>query len=148
MEGSTPYLVDGYLGEIHGTGGWETAVITPTDPIYEGHSVSQISTNPGKTVAITTQVLDTSGERVDGYIPQIDYVITPSGSMSSGFPANMTKVAIGLYSSNITIPSGSSAVGTYIVSISWTRPGTSQTQYEVHLINAFLPFGNSSVSPA
>ena len=104
--------------------------------------------NPGQSVGVAVQVLDLNDERIDGYVPQIDYVINPAGTMQTGFPTAMTNEATGLYSLNISIPTGLTAVGTYIVSVSWLRPGTAFTQSEVFLINVALPFGNAKVSPA
>lgn len=133
-------VTDAYLSTVHGAASW-----SDTD---NGRAITSIAANPGQSVGIVNQVLDANGERVDGYIPQIDYVINPSGTMQSGFPANMTKESTGVYSLNVNIPSGITAVGTYIVSTSWTKPGTALTQYKVYLINVHLPFGVSSVSPA
>ena len=104
--------------------------------------------NPGQSVGVAVQILDLNSERIDGYVPQVDFVVTPAGSTQSGFPSAMTREAEGLYSLNINIPTGLTAVGTYIVSTSWNRPGTAFTQYKVFLINVALPFGNATVSPA
>jgi len=92
--------------------------------------------------------MDSNGERVDGYVPQIDYIIDPSAVMISGYPLAMSREAVGLYSSGVSIPTGILAIGTYIVSVSWSRPGTALTQYEVFLINVALPFGTMSATPA
>lgn len=105
-----------------------------------------ISANPGQSVIVAVQVLDNTGQRVDGYVPQVDFVIAPSGAQYSGYPEAMVRLSEGLYTATIVIPSGLTAVGTYLVSASWVHPNTSQSQYEVFLINAALPFGNSTVT--
>jgi hypothetical protein len=144
VNNSTAAAVDGTLSTVHGAGSWESVTTSTT---LEGHSVTQMNANPGQTVSVTTQVLNANGERVDGYIPQIDYIIDPSSSMASGYPLAMTRETVGVYSSEVSIPTGILAIGTYIVSVSWSRPGTALTQYEVFLINVSLAFGNASVSP-
>lgn len=107
-----------------------------------------LSANPGQTIIIAVQTLDGYGSRVDGYIPQIDFVMAPSGSEFSGFPSQMTRITEGLYNSAISLPTGLSAVGTYLVSVSWLHPDTNAPQYELFLINAGLPFGAAIVTPA
>lgn len=103
-----------------------------------------ISCNPGATIYLPQQVTDGYG-RIDDFVPTIDYVVTPSGGFLSGYPLTMTRLDVGLYRGAVTIPSGLSGIGSYIASISWDSP--EGTQYEVFLINAFLPFGTASVSP-
>ncbi len=132
---------DVYLGATHGIGNWVDAGLSES-------GVTGLFANPGQSVGISVQTLDPNGERVDGYVPQIDYVVTPAGAMQSGYPAAMTREAEGNYSLNVSIPTGLTAVGTYIVSTSWSRPGTAFTQYKIFLINVALPFGNATVSPA
>ena len=144
VNNSTAAAVNNVLSIAHGTTSWESV----TADTLEGHSVTQMNANPGQTVNITTQVTNANAERVDGYVPQIDYVIDPAGSMSAGFPLAMTREALGVYSSGINIPTGILSIGTYIVSVSWNRPGTALTQYEVFLINVALPFGTMSATPA
>lgn len=124
----------------------DDSALDTTASTLEGHSVTQISSTPGQSVGISVEVLDVNGERVDGYIPQIDYVINPLNVMQNGFPLNMTNRAVGVYNSNITIPSGVTAIGTYIASVSWSRPGRALTQYQVFLISISLPLG-ATVSP-
>jgi hypothetical protein len=139
-------LTDTLLTEQHGTGSWVDAGLDGPDVV--GPTIIAISANPGQSVRVAVNVLNSNGELVDGYVPQIDYVINPSGQMFSGYPATMVRESVGIYSSPVDIPSGLLAVGTYIVSTSWPRPGTAFTQSAVYIINAALPFGNASVSPA
>jgi hypothetical protein len=105
-----------------------------------------LSANPGQTVTIAVEVKNSGGQRVDGYVPQVDFVDTPSGLPMSGYPDNMVRLSEGLYTAAIVIPSGLTAVGTYVVSASWVHPNTGLTQYEAFLINAALPFGNATVT--
>ena len=103
--------------------------------------------NPGQTIKLAVEVKNSDGYRVDGYVPTVDYVYLPDGSVSSGFPVSMTNIDTGLYSTSILIPSSNSSVGTFIASVSWTHPTTGFTQYELFLINAALPFGNTTINP-
>jgi len=116
--------------------------------------VVSINANPGQTVGLSVQVLSNGiyGHAIDGYVPSLNYVLNPDGSSAAGFPVQMTRVAVGTYRSNVVIPSGSSALGTYLASVSWQTlsPVPEQgalTYNELFLINVALPFGNSSVYP-
>jgi hypothetical protein len=110
---------------------------------------TSIFANPGKNVTIAVQVLDGYG-RSDGYgSPVVDWVRFPSGLMAADFPQAMTRIEQGVYAYTLSIPSGMSSVGTFIVSASYSDPlDQSLTKFELFLINVALPFGNSSVSPA
>ncbi len=105
--------------------------------------------NPGQTVGLVVEVLDGYGTRVDGYAPTLDFVLDPNDANLAGFSATlMTRLSTGLYKANLTLPSGASAVGTYVASASWTDPeDATNTFFEAFTINVALPFGNSSVSP-
>ena len=107
-----------------------------------------ISANPGQTVSLAGQTLDGYGERVDGYLPQIDYVLNPAGTALAGYPANLTNDATGVWSLGVTIPSGITAVGTYIASISYPNPTSIYTSYELFLLHIHLPFSTATASPA
>jgi hypothetical protein len=112
-------------------------------------STSVIFANPGQTVTVAVQTLDGYGSRQDpASLPVVDYVVLPDSTQSPGFPVAMDKVSTGVYKKNVSIPTGASAVGSYIVSISWNHPVTGFPQYGLYIINVALPFGTSSVSPA
>lgn len=109
--------------------------------------------NPGQTITLAVQILDSDDSRVDGYQdgyqgPTIDFIRLPSGSNASGYPMEMTRIDTGLYIHSLILPSGTSGVGTYIVSASWNHPDTEAEQYELFIITVAMPFGNSSVFPA
>lgn len=108
-----------------------------------------IFANPGQTVSLVVQTVDGYGTRADGYeVPKVDAIYFPNSTAASGYPQNMTLVSTGLYRFTFTLPSGSSALGTFIASVSWPHPEFSHLQYEVFLINVAMPFGNISISPA
>ena len=106
-----------------------------------------LNANPGQTILLGVQILNNNGSRLDGYAPTFNYLRNPSGSTVVS-PTLMTNIDTGLYQISITVPSGITAIGTYIGSASWTHPDTSETQYELFLINVHLAFGLSTVSPA
>ena len=106
-----------------------------------------ISVNPGQTAIIAVQTLDGYGQREDGYIPQVDFVLDPSGEQLIGYPVAMSAIATGLYNSAIVIPTGITAVGTYLASVSYINIEGYVTS-EIFLIHAARPFGAATVSPA
>jgi len=110
--------------------------------------MTSISANPGQIVDLAVQVIDGYGARVDGYVPQVISVFTPPlGAAATGFPAAMDRIGVGLYSFSLSIPAGSTSLGTYIASTLHTNPVTNGQIWEIHTIHVALPFGNSSVSP-
>ncbi len=114
-----------------------------------------VNANPGQTILLAVEVLDTQflyggstrGTRVDGYVPTLDYVRYPDGTQLLG-STTMTRIDTGLYQVSVTIPSGSTAIGTYVGSASWSHPTSGQDQFELFIINVGLAFGNAYVSPA
>ena len=104
--------------------------------------------NPGQTIILAVEVLNSQGSRIDGYAPTMDFVLDPSGSGLSEFPSSMTRLNTGLYNIGISVPTGITAIGTYIASASWAHPETAATQYQLFLINIALPFGASIATPA
>lgn len=104
-----------------------------------------IFANPGQAIRLVIETKNSDGYRVDGYTPTVDSVYFPNGSAASGYPASMTALETGLYYRSVTLPIGSTALGTFIASCSWTHPTTAIKQYEVFLIQVAMPFGNSNV---
>lgn len=100
---------------------------------------------------ITTDVVDfyysisSSGTISDGYIPTIDAIYYPNGTLATGFPQNMTNLSAGIYKYNLTLPK--SIVGTYIAISSFIPSDSNFIQKEVFLINVALQFGNAFVTP-
>ena len=104
--------------------------------------------NPGQTIVLAVEVLNSQNSRLDGYAPTLDFVRDPSGGDLVGFPAAMVRDSVGLYNLGVDIPTGVTAIGTYIASASWAHPNTTETQYQLFLINVALPFGTASATPA
>jgi len=103
--------------------------------------------NPGQTISLAVQTLDGYGERVDGYIPQVMSVYFPDRSLSQGFPMTMVHLETGLYVYDLSIPSGMTALGTFVASTLYLQAGTMAPVWNTFTINVARPFGNSSASP-
>lgn len=87
-----------------------------------------------------------SGSPSDGYIPQIQSIFFPNGSVVAGYPQPMNLLSGSVWKYNVTLPS--SVIGTFIVLASYISSSENFIKTEVFLINTFKPFGNAFVSPA
>ena len=105
-----------------------------------------IFANPGQTVRLVVQTLDTDGYRIDGYVPQVINVYFPDLSLAAGYPSAMVRIETGLYVHGLVIPTGSTALGTFVVSV-YSEDGNSKPIWDTFMIQVARPFGNSSVSP-
>lgn len=105
--------------------------------------------SPGEKVTIFLDTFNTNGVRADGYdLPVVTRIIFPDLSLASGFPTNMTKLDTGLYYFRFTLPLNATAVGSYLVDVTYTNvAGDKQFQTLYHIIVS-APFGNFSVSPS
>lgn len=103
--------------------------------------------NPGQSLLLAVQVVDGYGVLHDGYqAPTVDFVRMPSGTNAGGYPTDMTEINLGIWIHSLTIPAGSTGLGSYLVSCSWPRPD-GFFQNELFIINVAFPFGNTSISP-
>lgn len=102
---------------------------------------------PGHAVTVVLQVLNTDGYRTDGYTtPTVESIVLPDLTLSSLYPANMIKISTGLYSHKFNLPKGSSAIGSYIVSLKWKVSATA-TKEDVVQVICLPSSGTFSVSP-
>jgi len=109
--------------------------------------------NPGQTIKLVLETLDANGSRADGYAdgydaPIINTFYLPSGDAASGFPQTMTQLETGLYYLAVTLPSGTSGIGSFVASALWNQPGTGLDRSAVFSINSALPFGNTTINLA
>lgn len=103
--------------------------------------------SPGQTVTILFETFNTDGYRADGYaLPQISRIVFPSLATASSYPANMTKLSDGLYYHKFTLPTGASAIGSYIVDISYTDPASPTVKNALVQVVVTAPFGNYSIT--
>lgn len=109
-----------------------------------------LSYAPGQTVTIIQEVLNLDGYRADGYnfsgsgalgAPVIARIVFPNFTLATGYPIAMTKLDTGLYSSSFILPTGSTAVGTYIIDIYWYHPSTLKLQQSYTQIVVTAPYG-------
>lgn len=103
---------------------------------------------PGSQVTIFLQILNDNGIREDGYsTPVVEKIILPSLAESSLYPLDMVHLDTGLYYHRFTLPTGSSAVGSYLVDLSYTDASNNSKQDFVQIICASQG-GSFSVSPS
>jgi hypothetical protein len=96
---------------------------------------------PGQKVSIFLEVVDGYG-RVDSLTtPKIDGILNPDFTTMAGYPQFMGKVGTGLYVHQFVLPTGASAVGSYLAEASYTYvDGYVNSQLFQIVVNA--PFGN------
>jgi hypothetical protein len=105
-----------------------------------------LSYQPGQIVSVWFETLD-QGARADGYAyPQIARIIFPSGNPSTGYPQTMNRYDVGLYFWQFTLPTGSTAVGTYIVDIGYYDPASGNPQNTFVQVVVSAPYGLYSVT--
>ena len=102
---------------------------------------------PGQQVTIFQEVKDGYGQRVDdGYIPAVDRIFYPPlFQQLPNFPQLMTKLDVGLYYFQFTLPVGAAAVGSWLVDIIYLNPTTGLINYHTYQIVVTAPFGNFGV---
>lgn len=102
---------------------------------------------PGQQVTIFLETKDSNGSRLDcPSLPFVSKVILPTLTLASDYPQDMVNIEEGLYYFQFTLPTGASAVGNYLVDVSYVHPDTGYTNTEIYNIVVGAPFGNFSVS--
>lgn len=102
---------------------------------------------PGAQVTVLLQILNTSGVREDGYAtPSVQHVFMPDLTESSLYPLDMARLSTGLYYHRFMLPTGATAIGTYIVDLKWTDADDNPSQDVVQVICAATA-GSFSISP-
>lgn len=101
--------------------------------------------NPGQNVSFIVQTLDGTGERENADVPKVMSIYFPDKSLAIGYPQDMTNIGVGLYSFDIAIPSGSTSLGCFVISVRHTEG--SAVVWTTFIVSVARPFGNSSASP-
>lgn len=102
---------------------------------------------PGQIATFYKEVHDINGQRTDdGYVPVVSRVILPGFIEASGYPKAMTRVDVGLYYLQLTIPTGSAAIGTYFIDIIYYDPNTHVLVNDSRQIVVTSQFGNYSAT--
>jgi hypothetical protein len=110
--------------------------------------VQVLSYFPGQKVTIYLETVDGYGVRTDTLsLPVVSRIIFPAMTLASGYPQNMTRLDIGLYYFQFTLPSGASSVGSYLVDVSYVNPVNSVNVIQAYQIEVTAPYGNFSVTP-
>jgi hypothetical protein len=106
-----------------------------------------LSASPGQTVTIVFDLLQDGYFIDDGYgIPQVYRIIFPNLTVAAGYPQSMNRIDVGLYNYSFLLPTGASAVGSYIVDIRFLDPTTGNPQSRIFQIICSAPFGNYTAS--
>lgn len=102
-----------------------------------------ITQYPGRQVTVFLEVKDGYGQPADAPIlPMVYRIILPSFNTAIGYPQNMTRLDVGLYSFQFILPVGAVAMGSYLVDVSYTNPITNLTNYQTYQVVVVSPFGN------
>ena len=102
--------------------------------------------SPGQKVSLFLETLNASGIRTDGYtVPVVNRIFLPSLLLSTGLPTNMTKVDVGLYTYQFTLPINATSIGSYLVDVSYNNPANNLTNTALYQVIVTAPFGNYSV---
>ncbi len=125
--------------------------------------------SPGQTATIFVETLDLNGVRadaeVDGYLgesvededyfdgyidgyhnPMISRLVFPDLTLADDYPVHMVKLDVGLYYYQFVLPTGATAVGSYLVDVSYTDPSTLYTKTSLYQISVNAPYGNYSIT--
>lgn len=104
--------------------------------------------NPGQSVTVILETLSTIGARQDSAsTPIVTRIILPSLNLAADYPQNMIRLDTGLYYYKFILPTGSTAIGTYIVDIYYIDPATTiakNTAYQIIVTAASGNFGLAS----
>lgn len=111
--------------------------------------------SPGQQATIVYQILNSLGERSDsfdgyggpGLPPTIERIIFPNLSLAAGYPQAMTRLDVGLFIAQFTLPLLASSVGTYIVDITYNNPDTGLFENDFIQVNCQAPFGAYTATP-
>lgn len=111
---------------------------------------------PGQQVFLALEITRTDGYRVDGYtfLPNgydgyavINRIFFPNLTTSSLYPLRMNKIDVGLYYHSFVLPTGASAVGSYLVD-GYYYDATTLTKVSVlWQVLCSAPFGNFTARP-
>jgi hypothetical protein len=123
-------------------------------------TTNYIFANAGQLIRLVIQTLDSTGHRVDGYVPVVESIVFPDFSVDENCPIAMTNAYIygdgyipgvngdgyvaGLYTYALQLPTGAAALGTYIANVYWEEEGN--PKWETFAINVARPFGSAYAS--
>lgn len=98
---------------------------------------------PGQQVTLFQEIVNSNGVRTDdGYVPVVSRIIVPGFTLATGYPIEMIRLDVGLYYFQFTLPSGATAVGSYLVDIVFLNPNNSLLNTNTYQVVVTAPFGN------
>ena len=104
---------------------------------------------PGQEVTVLLETVDADSIRADGYLlpdgyilPIVSKILKPNLTYIDGYPFDMTKLEVGVYYYKFTLPTGASAVGSYIVDVTYLDPADSTLKQILYQIVVTAPYGN------
>jgi hypothetical protein len=102
--------------------------------------------SPGQKATIFLETLDGYGQRADGYTapdgyPFVSKITFPDLSLAPNFPKDMTKLSTGLYYFQFTLPTTASAIGSYLIDVTYNQPNTSNNFKILYQLVVTAPFG-------
>ncbi len=97
---------------------------------------------PGQTATFFLETLDGYGVRTDCIAtPIVSKIVFPTLTLAANYPQNMSRLETGLYYFQFTLPSGASAVGSYLVDVSYIDPVKSIALSSLYQIVVTAPYG-------
>ena len=104
---------------------------------------------PGQKAAIYLEVVDFNNHRTDPItIPTVDKILFPDITWVAGYPQTMSRLDVGLYFYEFTLPTGAAAIGNYLVDASYVNPSDGYINYSTYHITVSAPYGNFGISPS
>ncbi len=99
------------------------------------------------TVTLETDYRDGYGTSIDPLTPIVAGVFMPDMTAMDGFPIDMVRLGteVGTFIAKFWMPTGLTAVGTYLCIVRWVDPTTMFEHKQTYSIVVGVPFGNATV---
>lgn len=102
--------------------------------------------SPGQVATVILETFNSDGYRQDSSsLPIVSRIIFPSFTLAANYPQSMVKLDTGLYYYQFTLPTGATAIGSYIVDVIYSDPVTSILKETAYQIICNAPYGNFGV---
>jgi hypothetical protein len=97
---------------------------------------------PGQKATIVLETVGPDGYRMDSLeTPQVAHIWNPALKLIDGYAGPMIPISTGLYVFYYTIPTGASAVGSYLIDVTYIDPVTSMNQEIIYQLIVNAPYG-------